>query len=208
MYQLSQAIAAGSVKLQDWNSVVNAGMGGKLFQNELIDTAKAMGVADEQFIALTQGATTFRESLSSGWISAEVLTNTLEKFTAGSEGYTKSQVQQMQQLWRARGYSEQQIQELTGSIKQLDETQEQNLRTKWAEKGFSDEQIDHILSMGTAATEAATKVKTFTQLLETVGEALQSGWTQSWEYIVGDFEQAKMLWTEISDIMNLYIGKL
>ena len=107
MYQLSQAIAAGSVKLQDWNSVVNAGMGGKLFQNELIDTAKAMGVADEQFIALTQGATTFRESLSSGWISAEVLTNTLEKFTAGSEGYTKSQVEQMQKLWRARGYSEQ-----------------------------------------------------------------------------------------------------
>ena len=106
MYQLSQAIAAGSVKLQDWNSVVNAGMGGKLFQNELIDTAKAMGVADEQFIALTQGATTFRESLSSGWISAEVLTNTLEKFTAGSEGYTKSQVEQMQKLWRARGYSE------------------------------------------------------------------------------------------------------
>ncbi len=207
MYQLSQAIAAGSVKLQDWNSVVNAGMGGKLFQNELIDTAKAMGVADEQFIALTQGATTFRESLSSGWISAEVLTNTLEKFTAGSEGYTKSQVEQMQQLWRARGYSEQQIKELTGSINVLTDEQEKNLRTKWAEKGFSDEQIDHILSMGTAATEAATKVKTFSQLLETVGEALQSGWTQSWEYIIGDFEQAKMLWTEISDIMNLYIGK-
>lgn len=207
MYQLSQAIAAGSVKLQDWNSVVNAGMGGKLFQNELIDTAKAMGVADEQFVALTQGATTFRESLSSGWISADVLTNTLEKFTAGSEGYTKSQVEQMQQLWRARGYSEQQIQSLTGSIDQLTEEEEKNLRTKWAEKGFSDEQIDHILSMGTAATDAATKVKTFSQLLETVGEALQSGWTQSWEYIIGDFEQAKMLWTEISDIMNLYIGK-
>ena len=207
MYQLSQAIASGSVKLQDWNSVVNAGMGGKLFQNELIDTAKAMGVADEQFIALTEGATTFRESLSSGWISAEVLTNTLEKFTAGSEGYTKSQVEQMQQLWRARGYSEEQIKSLTGSITQLSEEQEANLRTKWAEKGFSEEQIDHILSMGTAATDAATKVKTFTQLLDTVGEALQSGWTQSWEYIIGDFEQAKMLWTEVSDIMNTYISK-
>ena len=207
MYQLSQAIAAGSVKLQDWNSVVNAGMGGKLFQNELIDTAKAMGVADEQFIALTQGATTFRESLSSGWISAEVLTNTLEKFTAGSEGYTKSQVAQMRQLWEARGYSKTMIDELTGSIKVLDEEQEKNLRTKWAEKGFSDEQIDHILSMGTAATDAATKVKTFSQLIETVQEALQSGWTQSWEYIIGDFEQAKRLWTEISDILNLYIGK-
>ena len=207
MYQLSQAIAAGSVKLMDWNSVVNAGMGGKLFQNELIDTAKAMGVADEQFVKLTEGAITFRESLSSGWITSEVLTNTLEKFTAGSEGYTKSQIEQMQRLWKARGYSEEQIKELTGSVTQLTEEQEKNLRTKWAEKGFSDEQIDHILSMGTAATDAATKVKTFSQLLETVGEALQSGWTQSWEYIIGDFEQAKMLWTEISDILNLYIGK-
>jgi hypothetical protein len=32
MYQLSQALSTGTLKLQDWNSVVNAGMGGKLFQ--------------------------------------------------------------------------------------------------------------------------------------------------------------------------------
>ena len=41
MYQLSQAIAAGSVKLQDWNSVVNAGMGGTVFQRALAQTAVA-----------------------------------------------------------------------------------------------------------------------------------------------------------------------
>lgn len=207
MYQLSQAIAAGSVKLQDWNSVVNAGMGGKLFQNELIDTAKAMGVADEQFQELINGTTTFRESLSSGWISAEVLTNTLEKFTAGSEGYTRAQVDQMKRMWEARGYSATMIDEMTKSLTILDEEQEKNLRTKWAEKGFSDEQIDHILNMGMAATDAATKVKTFSQLIDTLKEALQSGWTQSWEYIIGDFEQAKRLWTEISDILNMYIGQ-
>lgn len=63
------------------------------------------------------------------------------------------------------------------------------------------------MEMGTAATDAATKVKTFKQLMETIGEALQSGWTQSWEYIIGDFEQAKRFWTEISDIMNFFIGK-
>ena len=47
MYQLSQALSTGTLKLQDWNSVVNAGMGGKLFQNELIDTAKTMGIVAE-----------------------------------------------------------------------------------------------------------------------------------------------------------------
>lgn len=124
MYQLSQAIASGSVKLQDWNSVVNAGMGGKLFQNELIDTAKAMGVADAQFKKLVAGTTTFRESLSSGWISSEVLTNTLEKFTAGSEGYTKAQVKNMQEMWKARGYSDTMVKELTGSVHQLTDEEE------------------------------------------------------------------------------------
>ena len=44
MYQLSQALAAGTVKLQDWNSVVNAGMGGQVFQDALKETAKVHGV--------------------------------------------------------------------------------------------------------------------------------------------------------------------
>ena len=207
MYQLSQALASGSVKLQDWNSVVNAGMGGKLFQNELIETAKAMKVEDENFQALVNDQMSFRESLSTGWITDEVLINTLEKFTAGTEGYTHAQVESMKELWRARGYSEEQIKDLTGSLHELTATEEENLREKWAQKGFDPQQIDHILEMGSAATDAATKVKTLHQLIDTLKEALQSGWTQSWEYVFGDFEQAKAFWTEISDIMNVYIGK-
>ena len=46
MYQLSQALSSGTVRLMDWNSVVNAGMGGELFQNALKRTAKNMSAGN------------------------------------------------------------------------------------------------------------------------------------------------------------------
>ena len=110
MYQLSQAIAANSVKLQDWNSVVNAGMGGKVFQNALFETGKALhtikGVKmDETFGQWTKAGNTFRGSLKSGWITGKVLTQTLQGFTGDmskaqlkAQGYTDAQIVNIQKL--------------------------------------------------------------------------------------------------------------
>lgn len=130
MYQLSQALAAGRVSLMDWNSVVNAGMGGELFQNALKDTAKSMGV-------YVDASKPFRETLQYGWLSTDVLIKTLEKFA-------------------------------------------------------EDESL----------VKAATEVKTFTQLIDTMKESVQSGWAVSWEHIIGDKEEAAALFTSISDGFN------
>lgn len=96
MYQLSQAIAAGRVKLQDWNSVVNAGLGGKVFQTALINTARNQGVAIDQLIKKTGS---FRQSLQSGWLTSKILTDTLDQFTGDltdkqlqAMGYTQAQI--------------------------------------------------------------------------------------------------------------------
>jgi tape measure domain-containing protein len=96
MYQLSQAIASGRVKLQDWNSVVNAGLGGKTFQTALINTARNQGVAIDQLIKKTGS---FRQSLQSGWLTSKILTDTLDQFTGDltnkqlkAMGYTQAQI--------------------------------------------------------------------------------------------------------------------
>ena len=78
MYQLSQALAAGTVKLQDWNSVVNAGMGGQVFQDALKETARVHGIAIDDMIK-DEGS--FRETLQKGWLTSDILTETLSKFT-------------------------------------------------------------------------------------------------------------------------------
>jgi tape measure domain-containing protein len=97
MYQLSQAIAAGSVKLQDWNSVVNAGLGGKTFQTALVNTARASGVAIDSII---KKAGSFRNSLQQGWLTSTILTKTLSQFTGDlsvaqikAMGYTEAQAE-------------------------------------------------------------------------------------------------------------------
>lgn len=134
MYQLSQALSSGTVKLQDWNSVVNSGMGGQLFQKALEKTAKELGHGRDMSVS-------FRDSLEKGWITTEVLTKTLAKFA-------------------------------------------------------EDESL----------IKAATQVKTFTQLLDTMKESVQSGWAQSWENIIGNKDEAAAFFTAINDGFGAIAG--
>ena len=177
MYQLSQAMASGTVKLMDWNSVVNAGMGGEVFQNALKRTAKAHGIAIDDIIAKNGS---FRESLHEGWLTTDILTETLRNFTLTVEGAEEG-TEEYKKKWD----------ELKESLKG---------------QGYTEAQAEEILKMANTATDAATKVKTFSQLFDTMKEAAQSGWAQTWEIIVGDFEEAKAFLTTLSDTFGNIIG--
>lgn len=73
-------------------------------------------------------------------------------------------------------------------------------------KGFNDEQVKRFQEIAKMAEEAATEVKTLTQLWDVLKETAQSGWTQSWEFIIGDFDTAKRDLTKaqvyLSDMIN------
>ena len=61
--------------------------------------------------------------------------------------------------------------------------------------------------IGKASSEAATKVKTFSMMMDTLKEAAQSGWAQTWEIVFGDFEKSSELWTKMSTVIGDIIGK-
>ena len=166
MYQLSQALSSGTVKLMDWNSVVNAGMGGQVFQDALKETARVHGVAIDDMLK-KHGS--FRETLQEGWITSEILTETLSHFTMAAE---------------------------EGSA------QWEKYKKSLMDDGYSEEQAKAILKLSNTATNAATKVKTATQLWDTLKETAQSGWTQTWEIIMGDFGEAKKLFSGIYETLS------
>lgn len=158
MYQLSQGLATGYINLRDWMSLENtAGMSGMEFQDRLKDTARVFGMNVD---AMIEKNGSFRESLKEGWLTSEVLIETLKQFAGEvDEAYLKQQ-------------------------------------------GWTDAQIQSILELGRTATESATVVKSFTQLLDTLKESAQSGWAESWEIIIGNIDEAKTLWTGVNNVIG------
>ena len=166
MYNLSQALATGYVQRLDWRSIENAQMNTVEFMREALSIAQEVGtvakiqtVEGNKYVALTQNNAgsnmedtvniqqMFNQGLQYQWLTTEVLTKTLQKYS--------------------------------------DETTE----------------------LGKKAADAATHVKTFSQLMDTLKEAVGSGWAVTWEHIFGDFEESKKLWTEINNVVGGFINK-
>lgn len=160
MYQLSQALATGRVSLMDWNSVVNAGMGGEQFQNALKRTAEHFGTNVD---AMIEKYGSFRESLTQGgWLTADVLTETLNQI---SGAYTEADL---------------------------------------IAQGYTADQARAITEMANTAKDAATKVTSFTKMMDTLNEAVGSGWAQTFQILFGDFYEAREFFTDMSN----YLGEI
>ena len=176
MYQLSQAISSGKVGLQDWNSVVNAGMGGTVFQRALATTATKMGTLSEGAVQLkgkmknvTIEGNSFRDSIAAkpgekSWLTSDVLTKTLKQFTG----------------------------DMTDA--------------ELKAEGFSAAQIKAIQATAKTAFKAATEVKTLSGVLDVAKESAGSGWAQTWQIIFGDFGEAKELFTGVSVAISGFIS--
>lgn len=168
MYQLSQAVSTGTLRLIDWNSVVNAGMGGEVFQKALFETGVAMHTIVDAPVGTTfeewkEKGNNFRDSLQDGWLTGEVLTNTLAGFTG-------------------------------------DLTEAQLLSI-----GYTKQQAAEILELGRTGVEAATKIRTLSQLMNTIKETVASGWSETFRTVFGNFEEASDLFTNVNNAISNFV---
>ena len=204
MYNLSQAIAVGSVKLMDWKSIENANMATAEFKQTAIDTAVAMGTltknADGTFKTLKGNTVTvsnFNEALSDAWFTSDVLLETLDKYG----GFTDK-------LYKAAEKTDLSASELLDYItKYKDGTADLGAISK--ETGMSvedltamfDELGDETFALGQRSFRAAQEAKTFKDAIDSVKDAVSTGWMNTFEIIFGNYEEAKVLWTNLANAM-------
>ena len=57
------------------------------------------------------------------------------------------------------------------------------------------------------AAKAAQEAKSFTEAIDSTKDAVSSGWMRTFEIIIGNYEQAKTLWTDVADgLWNIFAG--
>lgn len=202
MYQLSQALAAGKVQLMDWNSVVNAGMGGQVFQDALKETSRALADRATQLKKMSKAELdAYREA--HGYSEEQI--KSMKAYNYDVDGLIKKYGSFRESLskgeWLTTDVLTETLEHFTMAAEEGSE-EWNKFKQSLMDQGYTEKQAVDILKMANTATNAATKVKTLTQLWDTLKEAAQSGWTQSWEIIVGDFEEAKELFTKVSDVIG------
>lgn len=189
MYNFSQALSSGAVKLIDWKSIENANMSTVEFKETLLDTAVALGTVTKEADGYKTTTTNlqgkvsdvftstkgFNEALAHQWMTTEVLTQALELYST--------------------------------DVRELSKQEKDDYEKRLRRRGFTAEQIEAYEKLGIKAADAATEVKTFSMLMDTLQEAVGSGWAQTWEILFGDFEEAKKLWTEINNVVGGFIDR-
>ena len=215
MYNLSQAISVGSVKLMDWKSIENANMATAEFKEMAIQTAEAMGTlkkaSDGTWKTLDDNEVSvrnFNAALSDGWFSSEVLMKTLSKYgefssvlndAMGDLGDAYDTTSEL--LKDIDAYEKKVLDDGTEVIEGIDIEDIAKSTGKSAEEIITwfDRLSDSEYELGRRSFKAAQEAKTFQEAIDATKDAVSTGWMNTFEIIFGNYEQAKELWTDLAN---------
>ena len=220
MYNFSQSLGMGAVKVQDWMSVENANMATEEFKQTIIDTAIELGRLDKmgninEILSSNYGGpgfvntTNFRNTLAAGWFDDTVLIESLKKFGGFSvrlnevydqfnENYDVTTSQILQWL---DAYMDGTL-DIEEAVRKTGLTAEEILPVL---KDLSSEEFD----LGRRALKAAQEAKTFEDVVNATADAVSTAWMNVFENIFGNYEEAKVMWTELSnELWDIFAGPI
>ena len=194
MYNISQAMGTGSMAAIDWKSIENANMGTKEAKELFIRKAVELGkLTQEQVDNGDVTYANFRDTLKDRWLTADVMKETFREY---NKFYKEVET-------RADKFG-MTITETISSIKKVNKKIQdgavyEDLTDKEKEFYVSiDGQLDH-LSM--KALLAAQEAKSLSDALGSIKDAVSTSWMKTFEWIFGDYERAKVLWSDVAEIM-------
>lgn len=204
MYNLSQALSTGAVKLIDWKSIENANMATAEFKENAIEAAVALGKlkkkGDGTYVTMKNNAVSvqnFNNALSDAWFTSDVLLNVLDRYGGFTnklyEVSSATDLTATQLLSAVDKYAEgtldlQAYASMTGvDIEEL--------------RGYLDELSSSTYELGRKSFQSAQEAKTFAEAISATSDAVSTGWMKTFELIFGDYEEAKKLWTNLANIL-------
>lgn len=192
MYNFSQALSTGAVKLIDWKSIENANMATVEFKDTLLQCAVAMGTAEKSGDGMYKVLTTNAQG------------RTMDDIVTSTKNFNDS----LQYQWMTTGVLTEALKIYSTDLSEMSEVEREAWRAGMLNKGYTDAQVDSFEELSKKAFASATEIKSFTMMIDTLKEALGSGWAMSWEIMLGDFEQAKNLWTTVGNSIGNVISKV
>lgn len=200
MYQLAQAIGAGTVKLQDWKSIQNVSMDTQEFRQHVLDTAVAMGTlkknADGTYKTLSGKAFNIKQfttQLSEGWFTSDVLVATLQDYSGAIQDIFDLQDKLGGSTAKAVSAYQKQINNFKKGVDEfgnaVHKSEEEIAQMEFALKAF----------------QSAQEARTFTDAINATKDAVTSGWRETFKAIFGEYNEAKTTWTQLADdLWNIF----
>lgn len=202
MYNMSQAIGVGAVKLMDWKSIENANMATAQFKQTVIDTALSLGTLTEEsegmYRTMAGNEVTienFNENLKDEWFNAEVLMTSLEKYGGFATKLQSATESMGVTASEALGY----LEDYKNGVLDINEAASETELSADELKTVLEELASEEFELGNKAFRAAQEAKTFTEAIDATKDAVSTGWMQTFEYIFGNYEEAKTLWTDLAN---------
>ena len=176
MYQLSQAMGAGIMRKEDYKSIQNASMDTDEFRQKCLDAGVALGKlkknADDTYTSLVNNKGSFTKSQF-----AEHLT---------------------EDAWFTSDVMMSVFQTYSSAVDQIyDYADEKGITASQAISELGDK-VD---SFGLKAFKAAQEARTWGDAVDSVKDAVSTGWMNTFELIFGNQEEATQLWTDLANAM-------